>query len=101
MASQAELIDKQEIADFNLYQVRFAGDRFGIYEGDFPDFDAARAEQVSIPIDANAQILLHGAESQVLAQVSDAWPRYVHLTGPCTSGGPCPLMAAARSLSRR
>lgn len=101
MTSEAELIGKQEVADFNLYQVRFAGERFGIYEGDFPDFDSARAEPVSIPIDANAQLLLQGEESQVLAQVSETWPIYVHLTGPCTSGGPCPLMDAARSMSRR
>jgi hypothetical protein len=101
MTAEAALIGKQQIADFNLYQVRFAGERFGIYEGDFPDFDAAGAKLVSIPIDANTRLITQDGESQVLALVSESSPRYLHVTGPCASSGPCPLLEFARSLTRQ
>lgn len=102
MAEKAELIGKQQVADFDLYQVRFAGVRFGIYEGDFPDFDAAGTKIVSIPIDSNARLLMQDGESQVLAIVSARSPRYLHVTGPCASGGgPCPLLDVARSLTKQ
>jgi len=100
IAAEADLIGKQQIADFNLYQVRFAGERFGIYEGDFPDFDAAGATPVSIPVDSNARLILQNGESQVLAMMSETSPRYLHVTGPCPSSGPCPLLDMARSLTR-
>lgn len=98
--AEAELIGKQQVADFNLYQVRFAGKRVGIYEGDFPDFAAAGTETVSIPIDPNARLLMADGEAQVLARMGDSSPRYIHITGPCASRGQCPLLDAARSLSR-
>lgn len=101
MTAEAELIGKQQIADFNLYQVRYAGKRFGIYEGDFPDFDVAGAKPVSIPIDANAQLIMQDGESQILAFVSENSPRYLHVTGPCVSSGPCPLLDMAQSITRQ
>jgi hypothetical protein len=101
MTAEAELMGKQQVADFNLYQVRFAGERFGIYEGDFPDFEPAGAKLISIPVDANARLITQGGESQVLALVSESSPRYLHITGPCAIGGPCPLLEVARSLTRQ
>ncbi|MDG6078175.1 hypothetical protein E3U23_03100 [Erythrobacter litoralis] len=101
MTAEAVLIGKQHVADFNLYQVRFDGQRFGIYEGDFPDFDDAEAEHVNIPMDANARLIMQEEESQVLAFVSKSSPRYVHVTGPCASGSSCPLLDIARSMTRQ
>ena len=101
MTAEAELIGKQQIADFNLYQVRLAGERLGIYEGDFPDFDAAGSKLASIPMDANARLIMQDGESQVLVLLSESSPRYLHITGPCASGGSCPLLDVARSLSRQ
>lgn len=69
LPTQARLVGKQEVADFNTYQVDWGKNRIGIYEGDFPDFDKKEAEAISIPIDANAKFFADSGEGHVLARL--------------------------------
>lgn len=96
---QAKLLGKQEVADFNLYQVKWNGERFGIYEGDFPDFDAVGSKPIDIPLDANAKLRIDGKEGQILAHVDIGEPKFVHLTGPCTSRGKCSALDFAAGMT--
>lgn len=98
MPLRAELIGKQEVADFNLYQVQWSGERLGIYEGDHPDFSRQGAERISITLDPNAALLIDGEQAQVLARIGNEWPQFVHITGPCSSRSDCLTLEAAKSL---
>ena len=99
MPQAAELIGKQEVADFNLYQVQWKGERLGIYEGDHPDFSSLGAERISIMLDPNAELLIDGEQAQVLARVGSEWPQFIHLTGPCSSRANCLTLEAAKLLT--
>lgn len=101
LPSNAELVDKREIEDFNLYRMRWNGERIGIYEGDHPDFQSRSAKDVIIPIDANAKLLIENGQGQVLARLHNDWPQFLHLTGPCSSRDDCSVLEAASSLTRR
>lgn len=96
---QAKLLGKREVEDFNLYQVEWNGERFGIYEGDFPDFDVAGSKPIAIPLDANAKLRISGNEGQVLAHVGSGSPGFIHLTGPCTSRSACSAFLFATGMS--
>lgn len=99
MPARAEMIGKQEIADFNIYQVLWSRARLGIYEGDHPDFSSQEAERISITLDPNAELLIDGEQAQVLARVRKELPQYIHLTGPCSSRANCLALEAAKSLT--
>lgn len=95
----AKLLGKQEIADFNLYQLEWSGESIAIYVGDFPDFDGRSTETIEIPIDANAKLVIDGQQGQILAHLSDDWPKFLHLTGPCASRDDCLVVEAANALT--
>jgi hypothetical protein len=101
MPPAAELIGKQEIADFNFYQVQWGGERLGIYERDHPDFQGQDAERISLPLDPNAELLIDGEQGQVLARLRGDWPQFLHLTGPCSSRANCMVLEAPTSLTPR
>jgi len=100
LPAEAHLIGKQEVADFNLYQVEWRGERFGIYEGGHPDFAIDTAATISTPIDAAALFFMKGKEGHVLARQGREWSPYLHLVGPCSTRADCSVVAFAGALAR-
>lgn len=56
LPSQSKLLGKQEVEDFNLYQVEWNGERFSIYAGNAPNFEELGSKPIAIPLDTNAKL---------------------------------------------
>ena len=96
----SRIIDHQQPADFDLYRVEWKNAQFGLYLGDFPDFDPTSAQSLPIPIDAQAKFLRKVGHGEVLLKANAEPPRYLHLSGPCESASQCLVLDFAQSLKR-
>jgi hypothetical protein len=94
----AELVGHQQPADFDLYQVEWHDARFGIYTGDFPMFEVGSGEKRELASNANAEIKTDGSQGEILMQLGEQSPRYLHLTGPCEAVERCALVAFADAI---
>lgn len=100
LPSDARLVGHQQPADFDLYQVDWRDSRYGIYAGDFPDFEPASGEELGIAIDHGARLKVDGKQGQILAKLGTQSPRYLHITGPCATLEKCALADFADAVRR-
>ena len=98
LPADAKLVGHQQPADFDLYQVEWHDARFGIYAGDFPDFEVGSGEKRELASNADAELKTDGLRGQILMQVGEQSPRYLHLTGPCEAKERCALVAFADAI---
>jgi hypothetical protein len=101
LVTEHELVDFSRFEEFNSFQMEWRGSRFEIYEGNFPDLNHGEVEQVSIPVDANAEFSLDGQNGRILARLGDGRPRFLGISVPCGSRSECPVLDAGRALSLR
>ena len=109
LPSTAKFIEKTTPIDFNLYQLEWKGDRFGIYEGNNPQRDlAGRSTKLRLTMDRSATLHVSGGRGRVLVQVKtecrigeDCGPQYLDVAGPCRSSEQCQVRDFAAQLSRR
>ncbi|MXP30121.1 hypothetical protein GRI58_15030 [Porphyrobacter algicida] len=98
LPTDAEIVGHQQPADFDLYQVEWQDARFGIYVGDFPDFAVGTGEKLALVSGANAEIKTDGLQGEVLMQLGEQSPQYLHLTGPCEAKERCALVVFASAV---
>jgi len=95
----AKLIGEQQPEDFNTYQFEWGGNRFGIYEGDFPTLSHSSSEPIVIAVGSHAELRIGDSLSIVSARLGDEWPRFLEVTGPCSSKDDCAVADFAKSLT--
>lgn len=92
------------VDDFNLIDVEWNGEKFRLYEGDFPQTLRMQGHKVELPLDQNAALnRIDGYDkyAAIGVHVQDVWPRYVEVNGPCPSSKERPALSLAASLSHR
>lgn len=95
LPADADIVGHQQPADFDFYQVEWQDARFGIYVGDFPDFGVGTGEKLALASNANAEIKTDVLQGEVLMQIGEQSPTYLHLTGPCEAKERCAVVAFA------
>ena len=98
LPAHAEIVGHQQPADFDLYQVDWQDARFGIYLGDFPDFAIGTGEELALASGVNAEIKTDGLQGEVLMQLGEQSPQYLHIFGPCEGRGRCALIDFASAV---
>ena len=110
LPASANLLAKETpVHDFNLYQVQWRGERFGIYEGNHPQVSVDDSSMnTQLPIDPSAMLHVYEGRGDVLIKVSTdcqsdelCWPAALHVMGPCQSSKQCRLKDFAAELSLR
>jgi hypothetical protein len=96
----AKLIGTQQVEDFNTYQLEWDGNRIGIYEGDFPTLSHSPVETIDIAVDRQAELRIGDGLGIVSVKLGDEWPRFLEITGPCSSSDDCVVAEFAKSLTR-
>ena len=110
LPATATLVAKETpVHDFNIYQVEWRGERFGIYEGNHPRRQPeSRSSALSLPLDPSAKLSVADGRGSVVIRIArdcragePCWPEFLDLTGPCASSDKCEVAAFAAELSRR
>lgn len=94
------IVGREQPADFTLYQIVWRGEQFGLYAGDYPDFDIKRAAPHAVPLDPDALLIAGDGSAQVRMRLGDASPRYLQLGGRCDDIKACNLGKLAQAISR-
>lgn len=73
----AKLVERETpVEDFNLYRVEEGGNRFVIYEGNYPQ----------------------RGQGSVVLTIGKRWPNYLEVSGPCASKQDCAVESFAAKL---
>lgn len=97
--SDGSIVSGKEIADFKIYQVEWRGNRFGIYEGDFPTLVHGLSENIGIAVADDATVTIDGDMGIIDARTGLDWPRFIQITGPCEAPTNCLAADFVRHLS--
>jgi hypothetical protein len=82
------------------YQLAWRGEPFGLYVGDYPDFDVKRAVPYAAPLDGDARLLAGGGTAELRLRLGETSPRYLHLSARCEAIETCALAELAKAITR-
>ncbi len=98
----AKITHTQEGPDFNVHDVSWMGQRFGIYEGNHPQKgDQGSRAAVKLRIDSKAHIGVAEGRGSIIVATGKGWPAFLDVMGPCRSDRDCTLVKFAEGLRGR
>lgn len=101
LPNDAAVISRQAPADFNLYEVAWHGQKFRIYEGNYPDVGPVQRTKVSLPLDSAARLAALKGEGSVILGLGGDFPLFLDVMGPCSSTNSCSAVELAKSITMR
>ena len=88
--------------DFNVHDVLWNGEKFGIYEGNFPqEGDQGSRVAVELSIDRKARIAIAEGRGSIIVATGKDWPAYLDLMGTCRSEKDCAVVKFGEELRGR
>ncbi len=98
----AKITHTQAGPDFDVHDVLWNGEKFGIYEGNFPqEGDQGSRVAVKLSIDPKARIAIAEGRGSIIVATGKDWPAYLDVMGPCKSEKGCAVVKFGAALKGR
>jgi len=89
----AKITHTQTGPDFNVHDVLWKNEKFGIYEGNYPQQgDQGSRVAVKLPVDRKARIGIAEGRGSIIVATGKDWPAYLDVMGPCRSDKNCAVV---------
>lgn len=97
----AKITHTQAGPDFDVHDVLWNGEKFGIYEGNFPQGGDQGSRVAKLSIDPKARIAIAEGRGSIIVATGKDWPAYLDVMGPCKSEKDCAIVKFGEALRGR